>query len=178
MSAPSPTESSAGAATRPRALAEAVLVVGLFAVAGVLGGLVWSRVTKRVQVIKGPSGVGIDEVELGHQFAADGWFVVVGGLAALLLGAAMMLWAVVRRRQLVGTVLVLLAGAAAATVLMRLTGRLAGPGDPEAALAQAPVGATAPAQLGLHAPVADLTWMFAALVGALAVLLAPVRNPP
>jgi hypothetical protein len=182
VSAPSSTGSSgatgAGSQRGGPALAEALVVLGAFAVAGMLAGLVWALVTEPVQVTKSAAGVGIDEVELSYQFASDGWFVVVGGLTAVVLGAATTAWAVVRRRHLVGTVLLVLAGAALATVLMRATGRLAGPGDPEAALAQAPVGATAPAQLRVHASVADLTWLTSAMVGALAVLLSPLRRQP
>jgi hypothetical protein len=40
------------------------------------------------------------------------------------------------------------------------------------------VGATAPAKLRVHASVADLTWLTSAMVGALAVLLSPLRRQP
>jgi hypothetical protein len=162
--------------SRTVALREAAWVLGVFAAAGVAAGLLWAQVTDPVLVTKGPTGVGIDEVELGHQFGADGWFLVLGGTAGLALGAAVTVWGVVRDRQLVLWVLLVLAGAALATLLMRLTGGLAGPGDPVAALAGAPVGATAPARLRVHASIVDLTWMVAALVGALAVLLSPLRR--
>ncbi len=158
------------------ALREVAAVLALFAVAGVVAGVLWAQVTDPVLVTKGPAGVGIDEVELARQFGADGWFLVLGGVAGLLLGAAVTAWAVVGRRQLVVVVLLVLAGAALATLLMRFTGRLAGPGDPRAALADAPVGATAPARLQVHASIVDLTWMVAALLGALAVLLSPLRR--
>jgi hypothetical protein len=155
---------------------EALVVLAVFAVAGLLAGLLWAQLTEPVQVTKGPAGTGIDEVELGHQFAADGWFLVIGGVAGIALGAAVTAWGVVRGRQLVSLVLLVLAGAALATVVMRLTGRVAGPGDPEAVLADAPVLSTAPARLEVHAPVVDLTWMVAVLLGTLGVLLSPLRR--
>jgi hypothetical protein len=161
---------------RAGALREVALVLGVFAVAAVVAGLLWAHLTDPVLVMKGPTGVGIDEVELGRQFGADGWFLVLGGVAGLALGAALTAWGVVRDRQLVLWVLLVLAGAALATLLMRFTGRIAGPGDPEAALAGAPVGQTAPARLQVHASIVDLTWLVAALMGSLAVLLSPLRR--
>ena len=163
-----------GSATAPRtgqrhpARADVLLVLGVFLVLGVLGGLLWPVLVTPAEFTKLASGGAMGENELGKQFGADGWFVVIGFLAALAAGLVLTAW---RSRDPLLVSLLLVVGAAAAAGVMALVGHWTGPGDPSAALRTARVGATVPESLDVDSFSIYLAWPVGALVGALFVLV-------
>ena len=148
-------------------------MVGVFLALGVLCGLLWSVLVSPAEFTKLASGGAMGENELGKQFGADGWFVVIGFLAALGAGLVLTVW---RSRDPLLTSLLLVVGAAVAAAVMALVGHWAGPGDPGQALRAAEVGAQVPECLDVDSFSIYLSWPFGALVGALFVLLG--TNPP
>ena len=165
-----------GAAGRDAALV--IVVMGLL---GVLGGVLWSALVTPADYTKLANGASMGDDQLGRQFGADGWYVVIAALTALVAGAVLARW---RSRDLLATSAALVVGSVLAAVAMALTGHLLGPGDPEAALASAKVGALVPERLDVGVrpltPFADyvtgsvsvyLTWPVGALTGVLLVLV-------
>lgn len=160
---PGPASQSTGGARQ-----DALVVIGVFLALGVLGGLLWPVLVDPAEFTKLASGGAMGENELGKQFGADGWFVVIGFLAALAAGLGLTAW---RSRDPLLTSLLLLVGAAAAAGVMALVGHWTGPGDPGQALRAAAVGAKVPESLDVDSFSIYLAWPFGALVGALFVLL-------
>src|SRR5215213_5255007 len=78
----------------------------------------------------------------------------------------------------VATVLLLVVGAAAAAWVMAQVGHAVGPPSPGPVLADARIGATAPAEVEVHALAAYLVWPIAVLFGAVAVLWASRGSHP
>ena len=166
---------SGGGGRAPRPVQEAVVVVGVLLVLGALCGLLWSRLVAPAQFTKLTRGAAMGEVELGKQFARDGWYVVIALVAGLLAGATVLRW---RPRAPLLAVGLLLVGCCAAAAVMAWVGHLLGPGDPEPLLSAAKVGAHVPQQLRADTFVVYLAWPFGALLGALLVLLGPDRSGP
>ena len=177
-----------GAAARGRrrpaaagAVAEVALIVVLLAALGVLGGVVWDLVVTPAEFTKLANGGALNEAELGQQFGADGWYVVIALVAGVLAGALLTWW---RSRDALRTCGALLLGAAVAAAVMAVVGHLLGPGDPRPALQAARVGAHVPESLDVgegssHSVwgyLADriviyLCWPLGVLAGSLVVLL-------
>lgn len=150
------------------ARADVLVVLGVFLVLGVLGGLLWAALVSPAEFTKLPSGGAMGENELSKQFGANGWFVVIGFLAALGAGLGLTGW---RSRDPLLVSLLLVAGSVAAAAVMALVGHWAGPGDPGPALRAAEVGAKVPESLDVDSFSIYLAWPFGALVGALFVLV-------
>lgn len=150
-----------------RMLVDLGVVLGLFAVAGVLAGVLWPRLVEPVTVVRLEVGTASDEVALAHQISQDGWYAVLAGVGGLVLGVACMAW---RRTHEVVTLLGVLAGAGLAALLAARVGGFLGPSDPSDVLADATVGTTASAVLAVHAEGVFLVWPIAAVAGALVVL--------
>lgn len=179
--APADLDSSGRPAGPPARLAVAtdVLVVGLwFAVAGLLGALVWWQVTPLPTVVKTGDGATLAPEELVKQAGIDGWFFVVAAVGGLVSGVALLAWR--RRDPLLMVVLVVLGGALAAWVMTRV-GLTLGPERELTALRDLPEGAEVRMQLKLHAPGVAWTWPITAALGALVqlwVLRRPDREQP
>jgi hypothetical protein len=155
-----------------------LLVLGLFLVAGVLGGVLWSRVVEPAQFTKLANGGSMGEDQLARQFGSDGWFVVIGAGAGLLLGLLLSLW---RSRDPVLTTVLLVVGGGLAAVVAATVGHLLGPGSTSQALAAAKLGGKVAERLdvgtGSHSGLGwetlpfYLSWPVGALLGAVVVLL-------
>jgi hypothetical protein len=154
-------------AARP-ALTDAAVVLGVLLLLGVVGGVVWWLLVDPAAFTKLPDGGVMQEDDLGRQFAADGWYVVVAGVAGLVAGLGLSTW---RTRDALLTSVLLVVGSVLAAVAMALTGHLLGPGDPAAALRDVAVGGRVPEPLGVDARAAYLAWPLAVLLGAVVVLL-------
>lgn len=163
------------------ALGEVALVVVLLAVLGVLGGVVWDLVVTPAEFTKLANGGALNEAELGQQFGADAWYVVIALVAGVVAGAVLTWW---RSGDVLRTCGALLLGAVVAAAVMAVVGHLLGPGDPRAALRAARIGAHVPEPLDVgegssHSVwgyLADtiviyLCWPLGVLAGALVVLL-------
>jgi hypothetical protein len=172
---------------RTRTVARDVLVVlGVFLLLGLLGGVLWSQLVTPADYTKVTGGGGMGETDFGHQFGADGWFVVIGVLGGLLAGLGLTGW---RSRDPLLVVGLLLVGSCLAAAVVVLLGHLLGPGDPGAALRAVGVGAKVPERLDVGPQLpgqpheadlpAYLSWPIGALAGAMFVLLgrAPARDP-
>ncbi len=148
-------------------LQDALAVLGTALLLGLCCGVLWWVLVDPATFTKLADGGSMGESQLGRQFDGDGWYAVIAAVAGVLAGAVLTWW---RARDFVLTTLLLVLAAAVAAVTMSLTGRLLGPGDPEAALAAAEVGERVPVQLEVTAAVTYLVWPIAMLVGALMVL--------
>ncbi|MCA1982505.1 hypothetical protein [Nocardioides nematodiphilus] len=127
------------------ALRQAAVIVAIFAIAGVLCGLLWEALWTPAQggVIK---HVWYPVSWYAWQdtfFAASAWYIVVGAVAGLLLGA-LAAWRF-DRAEMVSLAAVVVGGLVAA-LLMRLVGMHRGPGDPQAAAKTAADGVTLPSE--------------------------------
>lgn len=143
------------------------VVVAWFAVAALVGALIWWKVTPLAEYTRTADNASMDEEQLSKQFGADGWFFVIAAAGGLLSGLVLT-W--VRRRSPILVVLLLVAGGALATFLMVEVGRLLGPSDPSTVLASAPVGGKVPLQLEVDAHGVWFVWSIAALIGGIIVL--------
>lgn len=156
-----------GSTVGRRMRGDIVVVLGLFLLAGVLAGVLWSQVLPSVVVTRNELGLVTDEVGLARRFDIDAWYAVIGAVGGLVLGAVLTWW---RSTHEVVTVLVVTAGALLAALVCARLGTWLGPDDPEQVLAGAEIGATAPMQVRLTSEAAYLAWPVSALVGALVVL--------
>jgi hypothetical protein len=146
---------------------DVAVVIGSFLVLGVLSGVLWWWVVPPAQFTKLPRGGSMSEVELGKQFAADGFYVVIAAVVGVLAGLVLAWW---RSRDLLLTSVLLVVGSALAAALMAVTGHLLGPGPIRAALAAAKVGAKVPERLDVDTVAVYLSWPVAVLLGASLVL--------
>lgn len=148
-------------------LADAAVILGAFAVAGVVAGLLWPQLVAPVEVVRTEFGLSTAEVYLAQRFDNDGWFIALGAALGLILGVLLTAW---RRTDEVRTLFLVVAGAAIASWLAGSVGRAAGPEDPSVALADAAVGTTAQAAVVVDAGGAWFAWPIAALLGTCLVL--------
>lgn len=122
-----------------------VVIVTLFALAGVVGALVWEWVwTAPYGLVYDHQWVAEDEAALQGQFAGTGWYVVVASATGLLVGALVALF--LDRAPLV-TLAAVVVGSALATFLMVRIGLALGPADPQDLAANATDGTRLPAAL-------------------------------
>jgi hypothetical protein len=149
-------------------------VLGILLVLGVLCGVLWWLVVPPAEFTKGADGASMGELDLGKQFAADGYYVVVAALAGLLAGIALTWW---RSRDPLVTTLLLVVGSALAATAMTITGHQLGPGATAAALRTATVGDKVPEPLDVDAFAVYLSWPVSVLVGAGVVLLGRTVEP-
>lgn len=147
---------------------DVTVVIGWFVLLGVLSGVLWWLLVSPAEFTKLPNGGSMGEVDLGKQFNADGWYVVIAAVFGLVSGVALTWW---RSRDPLLTSLLLIIGSATAAALMALTGHLLGPGATRPALAAAKVGARVPERLEVDTFVVYLCWPIAVFLGALVVLL-------
>jgi hypothetical protein len=144
-------------------LADALAVLGVLLLLGVVGGVLWPQLVDAVVFTRTSTGITSDETALAHQFDADGWYIVLAAVGGAAAGAGLALW---RDRDPVVTVLLLLLGAGLAALVMRELGTTLGPPPVQPVLRGAHVGATAPAPLDVHARAAYVTWPVATLLAA------------
>jgi hypothetical protein len=161
---------------------DVLLALGAFLVLGLLGAVLWSQLVTPADYTKVSGGGGMGETDFGHQFSADGWFVVIGVLGGLLAGLVLTGW---RRRDPLLVVGLLVVGSCLAAAVVAVLGHLLGPGDPGAALRAVGSGAKVPERLDVGPQLPGqphesafpvyLSWPVGALVGAMFVLLS--RGP-
>jgi hypothetical protein len=154
---------------------DVVITLAWYAVAGLLGALLWSQVVSLPEATRVGDAASLSPVELTKQVGIDAWFFVIALVAALV--SAIVLLLCRRRDPLLMVVLVVVGGGLAAWLMVHL-GRSLGPGDEVAALRQVPDGGTAPTQLRLHAPGVELVWPIASALGALVYLWVLRPNDP
>ncbi len=172
------TSEASGRLRRGGVARPVLLVLGLYLGLGLVAGLVWWQLAPTAEFVKLGDGSGrMGDVDLGRQFDADGWYVVVAGAAGLLSGLVLMALTIWRRGDELVVLPAMLAGSVVAALVMDRLGTLLGPGDPAQALAGAAVGARVPDVLSLTAHTAYLAWPVAVLFGALVVLLGPEPSP-
>lgn len=163
--------------TRAAVVRGAALVVA-FAVAGVLGGLLWRS---RVDI---PSGVVVshhwypEPWDPGQRaaFAATGWYVVIAAALAVVL-TVLALWR--SRGSEVLTLAAVLVGAVAAALLMRVVGLHGVPADPQAAAARAADGTRLSGTVAApgRAAMATLPLISLAILTAWFLLIGPRDEP-
>lgn len=153
-----------------RLVRDVVAIVAVYAGVAVLLGFLWSRLVPEVTVTRTELGVGTDEAALVLRFGNDGWFAVLGVVSGLVLGLVLTLW---RRTHELVTVIAVSGAALLAAWITSLVGGALGPEDPAVVLDKAPVGSTAPDMIQVTSEAAYYVWPFAALLGALVVLLSP-----
>ena len=163
-----PATATTPGTSRHAARSDVLLVLGVFLVLGLLGGLLWPVLVTPAEFTKSTAGGSMGENELSKQFGADGWYVVIGFLTALAAGLVLTAW---RSRDPLLVSLLLVVGACVAAGVMELVGHWTGPGDPTAALQAAAIGAKVPESLDVDSASIYLAWPFGALVGALFVLM-------
>ena len=176
MSAPSdtPVDTTAGSPTTPERrarlhgpVADVLVVLGTFVVLGVLCGVLWWVLAPTPVFTKVRGGGSMDEVDLGQQFGAVAWYVAIAAVAGLV-SSIVLTWTRDRDPLLLAGLLLL--GSVVAAALMALVGHVLGPGDPQAVLDTAPLGARVPDQLHVAARAAYLAWPVSVLLGCLVVL--------
>ena len=163
-----PTEDASRACSGGSLRGDAVVVIGIFLVLGLAGGVLWWLLVDLAAYTKTRDGGVMSEAALRRQFSADGVYAVIAAVAGLVTGLVLTWW---RSRDPLLTSLLLVIGAAIAAAVMALTGHLLGPGDPATALREAKVGAQVPLRLEVDTFSVYLVWPVAVLAGALVVLL-------
>jgi len=157
-------------------LVDVVVILGVFAVAGLLAGVLWPHLVAPVKVTRTDFGLLTGETALSNRFATDGWFAVLGAGIGLVLGGLLTWW---RHADEMVTVIAVAIGAALASVIAAWVGHQLGPEDPTTVLRHAKVGATALDVVKVTTKSAYFVWPVMALVGALLVLWGrPTRSAP
>lgn len=153
--------------TAPGLGRDAAVILGWFAVLGVVGGVLWWVATPLAEWTRTRDSATMDEQMLGASVAADGWFLVIAAVGGLVSGFVLTAW---RKRDPVATVLLVALGSALACGLMYLVGHTLGPGSYQEALRTARVGESVPVPLSVQAKGVYLVWPVGALFTSLAVL--------
>ena len=143
---------------------DAGVVAVWFAVAGLVGAVVWWQVTTLPKLTRAGDSASQASDQLVNQVGIDGWFFVVAGVGGLLSGIVMLAWR--RRDPLLMVVLVALGGGLAAWVMVR-AGLVLGPAPELSALRDLAEGDEVSMQLKLYAPGMVWIWPVAATLGAL-----------
>jgi hypothetical protein len=162
-----PVTSDSPSRSRPnlRAIAIDALVVAVwFAVAGLVGALVWWQVTTLPTLTRTGDSASQAPNQLVGQVSIDTWYFVVAAVAGLVSGIVLMWWR--RRDPLLMVILLALGGGLAAWLMVR-AGLVLGPEPELAALRDLKEGAKVSMQLKLHAPGMVWIWPIAAVLGAL-----------
>jgi hypothetical protein len=163
-----PTEDASDARSGGSLRGDAAVVIAIFLVLGLAGGVLWWLLVDPAAYTKTRDGGVMSEAALRRQFSADGVYAVIAAVTGLVTGLVLTWW---RSRDPLLTSLLLVLGAALAAAVMALIGHLLGPGDPAAALREAKVGAQVPVRLEVDTFSVYLVWPVAVLAGALVVLL-------
>jgi hypothetical protein len=167
MTTPVMERSDRSAQSRPTLRAgaiDAAVVAVWFAVAGVVGALVWWQVTTLPKLTRTGNSAEQAPDQLVGQVGIDTWYFVVALVGGLLSGIVLLWWR--RRDPLLMVVLVALGGGLAAWLMVR-AGLVLGPAPELTALRDLKEGAQVSMQLKLHAPGMVWIWPIAALLGAL-----------
>lgn len=149
---------------RPNRLVDVAVIVGLLAGLGVLGGLLWWQVVDLPRARLGNGKVVLAPADLTRQVGIDGWYALIALGGGVLAGVGLTAW---RRSDPVVTVAAASLGACVAAWVMRILGRVLGPGDPADALRSGHPGSSAPVQLVLHATGVVWLWPVATAAGSL-----------
>ena len=163
-----PTDDASGVRSRRKLSGDGAVVIGIFLVLGLAGGVLWWLLVDPAAYTKTRDGGVMSEAALRRQFSADGVYAVIAAVTGLVTGLVLTWW---RSRDPLLTSLLLVLGAALAAAVMALTGYLLGPGDPATALREARLGAQVPLRLEVDTLSVYLVWPVAVLAGALVVLL-------
>ena len=166
----------APAAERPALVAgaiDALAVAVWFAVAGLVGALVWSQLATLPEVTKTGDAATRPPEELVKQVSIDGWFFVIAAVGGLLSGVFLLMW---RWRSPALMVVLVALGGVLASWLMVHVGLALGPEDEIASLLAMKDGATVPMQLKLHAPGVSWVWSIFAVLGSI-VYVWVLRKP-
>jgi len=153
---------------------QSVVVVGVFAVVGVLAGAVWEwlwtpALGVAVQHTWQPT---LDSARA--EFSSTAWYVVVASVAGLVTGAVVGLAC---RRWEVLTLAAVLVGSVLAAWVMLEVGHALGPGDPQAAAATAADGTRIPTDLEVRGTSPYLALPASALLALVVVFFGVVRRP-
>ena len=152
-----------------RALVQAGLIVAIFAVVGVLAGLVWEWLwTPAMGGVLDHNWGPQDAIALSEQFGGTGWYVVVGTVAGLVTGALVALF--LDRVPLL-TLAAVVVGSVLAAWLMYVVGIAVGPPDPEVLAKTAADGTLIPEQLQVSGTSPWIALPGGALVGLALVFL-------
>ena len=140
-----------------------------FALAGVVGALVWWQVVDLPAYTRVGTNGSMDAVELSRSVAIDGWYAVIGGGLALVLGAVLCRFVGADHPRMT-VVALLLAGLVGGSLMLHL-GEALGPGPIEPRLEAAAEGDRVLVPLVASTPQLFWVWPIAALAGAVLVLL-------
>jgi hypothetical protein len=161
------SESTATSKARSTLMAgaiDALLVAVWFAVAGIVGAVVWWQVTPLPKVTKAGNAASLSPEELVRQVGIDGWFFVVAAVGGLLSGVLLLAW---RKRDPLLMVGLVALGGGLASWLMAHVGLSLGPDQELTALRGMPEGAGVSMRLKLHAPGMAWMWSIFAALGAM-----------
>ena len=169
-------EQPAPVAERPALVAgaiDALAVAVWFAVAGLVGALVWWQLATLPEVTKTGDAATRAPEELVKQVSIDGWFFAIAAVGGLLSGVFLLIW---RWRNPALMVVLVALGGVLASWLMVHVGLALGPEDEIASLRGMRDGATVPMQLKLHAPGVSWVWSIFAVLGSI-VYVWVLRKP-
>lgn len=144
-----------------------------FAVAGLVGAVVWWQATTLPRVTKVGDAATLAPEEVTKQVGIDGWFFVIAAVGGLLSGLVLLMWR--RRDPLFMVVLVALGGGLASWLMIRV-GLTLGPEPEVVALRGLEEGARVPMQLKLHASGIAWIWSVFAVLGSI-VYVWVLRKP-
>lgn len=124
-----------------------VVIVALFALAGLIGAFIWEWVwTAPYGLVDDHRWMAEDEAALQRQFSGTGWYVVVASVTGLCVGALVALF--LDRVPLL-TLAAVVVGSVLATFLMIRVGAALGPTDPQELAKHASDGTRLPGSLTL-----------------------------
>ena len=149
------------------ALADIAWVLGYFAVAGAVAGLVWWKVATPAYFTRTSDNAVMLQGELGQRVQGDGWFVVVGLVLALLGGVVLTRW---RNRHPLLVVVVGYAASLAGGLLALALGRTLGHQDVAALAKSTAVGSRFPDSLDVISTLVVVAWPIGFLIGSMVVI--------
>ncbi len=152
---------------------DALAVAIWFAVAGLVGAVVWWQVTTLPKVTKVGDAATLAPEELVKQVGIDGWFFVIAAVGGLISGVILLIWR--WRDPLLMVVLVALGGGLASWLMIHV-GLTLGPEKEVVALRGLKEGAQVSMQLKLHATGIVWIWSVFAVLGSI-VYVWVLRKP-